>query len=114
MNYQFNIGEQVIWRGGWGTRTPQSARIVDRGEKNDSPVYDLDNGHWAYEDQLNREEEPSLRNLLKAALILAITAPTEADTDKAVAVADHIASAMDAKEVRDVQREIEQELGVLS
>jgi len=25
---------------------------VDRGEKNDQPVYDLDNGHWAYEYQL--------------------------------------------------------------
>jgi hypothetical protein len=25
---------------------------VDLGEKNDQPVYDLDNGHWAYEYQL--------------------------------------------------------------
>ena len=57
MNYQFNIGDQVIWRGGWGVRTPQPARIVGLGEKNDAPVYDLDNGHWAYEYQLEADHE---------------------------------------------------------
>ena len=56
MNYQFELGQQVIWRGGWGSQPPRPARIVGKGEKNDSPVYDLDNGHWAYEDQLEREE----------------------------------------------------------
>lgn len=56
MNYRFEVGDEVIWRGGWGVRTPQPARIVERGEKNDAPVYDLDNGHWAYEYQLTRQE----------------------------------------------------------
>ena len=52
MIYQFEVGQEVIWRGGWGSRPPLPARIVDKGEKNDRPVYDLDNGHWAYEHQL--------------------------------------------------------------
>lgn len=49
---KFRIGQTVIWRGGWGTQPPKSARIVDTGEKNGRAVYDLDNGHWAYEYQL--------------------------------------------------------------
>lgn len=52
MIYQFEVGQQVMWSGGWGTREPKLATIVDKGEKNDRPVYDLDNGHWAYEYQL--------------------------------------------------------------
>jgi hypothetical protein len=56
MNYQFNIGDQVMWRGGWGVRAPEPAKVVDLGEKNGEPVYDLDNGHWAYEHQLQQME----------------------------------------------------------
>lgn len=52
MIYQFEVGQEVIWRGGWGSRPPLPAKIVDKGEKNNQPVYDLDNGHWAYEHQL--------------------------------------------------------------
>jgi hypothetical protein len=52
MNYKFNIGDQVIWRGGWGRNAPAPAKIIDLGEKNGEPVYDLDNGHWAYQYQL--------------------------------------------------------------
>jgi hypothetical protein len=52
MNYQYEIGQRVIWRGGWGTQVPKEAKIVGTGEKNQKPVYDLDNGHWAYEYQL--------------------------------------------------------------
>ena len=52
MNYQYEIGQRVIWRGGWGMQAPKEAKIVGIGEKNDQPVYDLDNGHWAYEYQL--------------------------------------------------------------
>lgn len=58
MIYQYEVGQQVIWRGGWGSRTPIPAQIVDRGEKNDQPVYDLDNGHWAYEYQLEVQHDP--------------------------------------------------------
>ena len=110
MNYQFNIGDQVMWRGGWGRNAPAPAKIIDLGEKNGEPVYDLDNGHWAYEHQLNRDE-PTPRDMLKAALILAITASTEEQTDMAVKLADDIAVALTDREVRDVQREIERELG---
>jgi hypothetical protein len=56
MNYQFNIGDQVMWRGSWGTRAPAPAKVIDLGEKNGEPVYDLDNGHWAYEHQLQQME----------------------------------------------------------
>jgi len=45
--------------------------------------------------------------MLKAALILAITAPTEDDTDKAILTAEEIANVMDEGEVREVQGEIE-------
>jgi hypothetical protein len=53
MDYLYEIGQTVIWRGGWGSQEPAFARIVDLGEKNGRPVYDLDNGHWAYEYQLS-------------------------------------------------------------
>lgn len=55
IDYQFAIGQQVIWRGGWGSQAPALAKIVELGEKNGQPVYDLDNGHWAYEYQLSGE-----------------------------------------------------------
>ena len=52
--YQYQVGDSVAWRGAWGTASPRPAVIIDIGEKNGSPVYDLDNGHWAYEYQLTR------------------------------------------------------------
>jgi len=51
-DYKFEIGQKVMWSGSWGTRAPQPAKIIDKGDKNGQPVYDLDNGHWAYEYQL--------------------------------------------------------------
>ena len=52
MDYLFSIGDRVMWSGAWGTKAPRPARVVGRGDKNNEPVYDLDNGHWAYEYQL--------------------------------------------------------------
>lgn len=52
MDYRFAVGDRVMWSGAWGTRAPRPARIVYRGVENDEPVYDLNNGHWAYEYQL--------------------------------------------------------------
>lgn len=52
MDYKYEVGEVVSWRGGWGREAPKLAKIIDVGEKNDQAVYDLDNGHWAYEYQL--------------------------------------------------------------
>lgn len=56
MEYQYEIGQEVMWSGGWGREAPKPAKIVDVGEKNGKPVYDLDNGHWAYEYQLKAQE----------------------------------------------------------
>jgi len=56
MEYQYEIGQEVMWSGGWGRQAPKPAKIIDKGEKNCKPVYDLDNGHWAYEYQLERIE----------------------------------------------------------
>jgi hypothetical protein len=52
MEYQYQIGQKVMWSGGWGSLPPKVAVVVDYGEKNGKPVYDLHNGHWAYEEQL--------------------------------------------------------------
>jgi hypothetical protein len=64
------VGDEVIWRGSWGRDTPAPARIVSmelcesRREKygitvteayevdKDRLVVTLDNGHWAYGEQL--------------------------------------------------------------
>jgi len=56
MEYQYEIGQEVMWSGGWGREAPKLAKIIDTGEKNGKPVYDLDNGHWAYEYQLKAQE----------------------------------------------------------
>ena len=66
-----NIGDEVLWRGSWGTDAPMPAKIVSmelcqhEREKYGIPVteaYDidknrlvvsLDNGHWAYGEQLS-------------------------------------------------------------
>lgn len=58
MKYTYKVGDRVMWRGGWGTRAAEEAQIIDMGEKNDQPVYDLNNGHWAYEYQLNSLNDP--------------------------------------------------------
>lgn len=54
MVYQYETGQEVMWSGSWGRQAPKPAKIIDKGEKNGKPVYDLDNGHWAYEYQLER------------------------------------------------------------
>ena len=51
--HEYKVGQRVMWRGAWGTEPPKPATVVDTGEKNGEPVYDLDNGRWAYEYQLD-------------------------------------------------------------
>ena len=64
------VGDTVWWRGNFGTSGSKKAKVVrievvERGEKEggtlvetvpwamkDSIVVDLDNGHWAYGDQI--------------------------------------------------------------
>jgi hypothetical protein len=57
MEHKYEIGQRVMWRGSWGRNAPLPATIVGMGGKNGEPVYDLNNGHWAYEDQLDAMEE---------------------------------------------------------
>lgn len=67
------VGDLVNWRGGWGTDAPRLARVklieIDCNQlaenglvvaecsweeaRKGSTVVDLDNGHWAYGDQLS-------------------------------------------------------------
>ena len=49
---QFKIGQHVMWRGGWGEQPPARAVIAGYGQHKGRRVYDLDNGHWAYAEQL--------------------------------------------------------------
>ena len=51
MKHKFKEGQKVVvhqWDGKNVTATIES----DYDEKNGRPVYDLDNGHWCYEDQI--------------------------------------------------------------
>jgi hypothetical protein len=55
-SYRFRIGDIVMWCGSWGSDSPKETVVVSRGVKDDAPVYDLANGHWAYEEQLSLRE----------------------------------------------------------
>jgi hypothetical protein len=76
MTERLRIGDQVIWRGAWGTQAPLRVRVeaidaVEPGEKygtevtemawtlvrEDRAVVSLDNGHWAYGSQLAPVQE---------------------------------------------------------
>lgn len=79
MNKYLKIGDKIIWRGGWGTDDPQEA-VVDNIEINVHPttkdgeevnkvewdlvdetvIVTLDNGHWAYGNQVERYKVPTI------------------------------------------------------
>jgi hypothetical protein len=46
------VGDRVNYRGGWGSQPAKAATITGIGFKNGRPVYDLDDGHWCYDDQV--------------------------------------------------------------
>ena len=68
------IGDKVIWRGGWGSDAPQEATVTGMEiteqprskygeEATEAPwflveenrvIFDLDNGHWAYGEQISQ------------------------------------------------------------
>ena len=69
------VGDRVIWRGGWGNHEPEVATVTEMeiteeprskyggvgvDEANWSQVHQnrvlftLDNGHWAYSDQIEQ------------------------------------------------------------
>ena len=69
-----HVGDRVIWRGGFGDHPPVDATVMtieaveEEGQKHGTPVsvidwravtgrrvvVDLDNGHWAYGEQLQQ------------------------------------------------------------
>lgn len=69
---KLKIGDEVKWRGGFGSDPAKKARVegieITRGGKYGDPVnevdwkevygrnvtVDLDNGHWAYASQISR------------------------------------------------------------
>jgi hypothetical protein len=53
-NLKFKTGETVLWRGGFGADNEKKVKITGVGKKNGSTVYDLDNDHWAYAEQLSK------------------------------------------------------------
>lgn len=59
----FQVGQFVMWRGGWGKHAPQPAKIIGIGVELGEVVYDLDNRHWAYADQLSPIEGASEEGL---------------------------------------------------
>jgi hypothetical protein len=55
------IGNQVNWRGKYGTGPVEEVTIIGDGMECGEIVYDLDNGHWAYGYQLtNRAMDRAL------------------------------------------------------
>lgn len=51
---RFKVGDRVLYRGCWGAFPEEPATITGIGTKNGRRVYDLDNNHWGYEDQLTK------------------------------------------------------------
>jgi len=54
MKHKYEIGQRVVYRGDFGMGRREEVVIIGMGEKNDRPVYDLDNGHWCYENQIEK------------------------------------------------------------
>lgn len=66
------VGDEVLWRGGFGMDAPRKAKVegieITRGDKYGDPVdevewsevygrnvtVDLDNDHWAYAEQISK------------------------------------------------------------
>jgi len=48
----YSDGDKVKYRGGFGSGPVEVVTILGIDEKNGRVVYDLDNGHWCYEDQI--------------------------------------------------------------
>ena len=69
-NTEIKVGSKVMWRGGWGSDPAVEATVIgierteEPHEKDGTPVdsidfydreyavFDLDNGHWCYGDQI--------------------------------------------------------------
>ena len=47
------VGDTITYRPIFGTAPAVQGRVVELGEKNDRDLVSLDNGHWAYLDQID-------------------------------------------------------------
>jgi len=48
----YQIGDMVQYRGNFGNGPIEQVTVIGIGSKNDRVVYDMNNGHWAYEYQI--------------------------------------------------------------
>jgi len=55
MNHKFKEGDIVTFTDNGGDR--YTGKIISKGEEQGLPVYDLDIGHWCYEDQIKEAQE---------------------------------------------------------
>lgn len=87
---KLKIGDKVMWRGGWGKDPAVEATVTSievckihskngrsvksvawntvKGYSNRQVVVTLDNGHWAYGDQLDKMPEPEKKDGLFASM----------------------------------------------
>ena len=47
------VGDTITYRPIFGTDLAVQVKVVELGEKNDRDLVSLDNGHWAYLDQID-------------------------------------------------------------
>lgn len=52
---KYRVGDSIVYRPAFGTGPLTNVVITGLGRKNGKNVYDLDNGHWCYEESINRK-----------------------------------------------------------
>ena len=50
------VGDRVVYKGGWGTAEPKECTITGVGENNGRLVYDNSLGSWGYANQYYTED----------------------------------------------------------
>ena len=57
ITHKFEEGQKIWYRGSFGRGKLELVTIESAEDyKNEEPVYDLSNGHWCYEAQIESEE----------------------------------------------------------
>ena len=47
------VGDTITYRPAFGMKPAVQVKVVELGEKNDRDLVSLDDGHWAYLDQID-------------------------------------------------------------
>ena len=55
MKHKFAVGMKVSYRPNFGTAPPIVVTIIEADENKGRPCYSFNNGHWAYESQVDKE-----------------------------------------------------------